>query len=186
MERTGLPLTISVFNNSVSLPARGNMLLFGAPLHPGVRLGTELYWKTRLKHQWFQTLDISAYWIQELHYGLGLSSDFGYRHLTPYNMFYQVSFGLGYLHTFNDGPIFVLNSEGEYEKKTDWGRPHLAPQFGAGIGYDFKLRNEQKLGVFLQYQFQLEYPFTIPGEIPLLPHSCIFLGTRFHFPKKTR
>lgn len=176
----GYPLTVAFFTNTVGLPGHANAFLFSIPLHPGVYIGTEHTWRTSGKHSWCQTAGISAYVIRELHYGVGLSSALIYRHRLPANFYWEAGMGLGYLHTFNYGPIFSLDDQGEYRRKRDWGRPHLAPDINAGLGFRFSLRKNRPVSVFMRYQFQAEYPFTIKGEIPVLPHSNFYIGTIFN------
>lgn len=174
------PVSIAVYSNSVALPGHGNMILFSVPVHPGIYMGTEYFWRSKPKSELFQTAGLSMYVIREMYYGIAVSSAFGSRYYIPCGIFYEGSLGVGYLHTFNYGPVFSLDENGEYQRKTDWGRPHFTPEIAAGAGYRFTLKNENQLSVFIRYQLKIEYPFTTSGEIPFLPHINFYLGARFH------
>ena len=72
----GLPLTVSVFAHSVSLPTfRG----VGKNPNFGLRVGTEFYYRNRPGSQLVQTVNVGFYHHRALQTGLFVSTEFGYR-----------------------------------------------------------------------------------------------------------
>jgi len=173
-------LTIAAYHNMVGLPGTLKFALFSLPIHPGIYAGTEFHYKGNEKGFWYQSAGLSYYEIHLLHKGIVLNTSFGYRKFTRSGIFGEIALNAAYLHTFNDGGIYTFDPQKGYTKQMDWGRPHIAPGIEIGAGYRFKNGNMKNNSLFLLYQFQPEYPFTLAGKIPLLPHTNLFLGTRIN------
>ncbi len=163
----GLPLTVTLFSESVSLPNFRNIFRNG---HFGVRVGTELYYKSSLHRQWFQTINLGYYRHRYLHNGLYLSSEMGYRKFFG-NAFADATVGLGGLMLDSALPRYQPSAEG-YSKASSV-HFKLMPTLGMGAGYRFN-----QLTVFSRYELFGEMPFGFKG-IPALPHKAIHVGTRF-------
>jgi hypothetical protein len=90
--------------------------------------------------------------------------------------------GIGYLHSIPEAQVFKLNANGEYDRKTNFGRAQFMADFVVQIGYEF--RKENPIDVFLNYQFLMQMPF-VNEYVPILPNSALHVGVAF-YPFKTK
>ncbi|MFM9948051.1 MAG: hypothetical protein ACKV1O_08950 [Saprospiraceae bacterium] len=163
-----MPITISVFSESVSLP---NFRGFFKNPNLGVRIGTEFYYRQSSDRQTFQTLQLGYYHHNGLHQGIFASTEFGYRKFIG-NFFADATIGAGYLHLISDLRRYEPNGDG-YRPASQ--RMHkVMPTLGLGLGYRFG-----EMTVFSRYEMFGEIPFSNGGS-PVLPHKALHLGTRFH------
>ncbi len=164
----GIPLTVTVFSESVSLPNFKNVFKNGSL---GVRIGTEFYYSKSDSRQLVQTINLSYYSHKDLHNALSLTSEFGYRRFFG-NAFADATVGMGYMLIHSAMPRYE-NVNGEFIKTSStFGR--FAPTLGLGAGYRFK-----KFSAFSRYEMFGEMPFGFKG-ITALPHKTIHLGTRLN------
>jgi hypothetical protein len=167
--RPGLPLTVSLFSESVSLPNFKNLLKGGI----GIRVGTELYYRNRPGHQFIQTLNVGYYFHPRLQSGLYVNSEVGYRKFIG-NFYTEAFLGGGALGISSRYPSYKRSASGEYQKA-----PQIAlkfmPSASVGVGYRFN----RQTTVFTRYEVFGEMPFS---QI-LLPHKAIHVGTKLSFDK---
>jgi hypothetical protein len=110
--RPALPLTFSLFSESVSLPTLRGLL---RKPNLGVRLGTELYYRNRPGAKLFQTVNLGYYYHRSLHHGLYVSTELGYRrYLGP--LFVDGTIGGGYLHLVSRVPVYAPAGDGSFTK----------------------------------------------------------------------
>ncbi len=166
--RGGIPLTVSVFSESVSLPDfRG---LFRGPGW-GVRLGTELCYRQGDGHRLLQTINLGYYHHPGFQQGVYVSSEFGYRKRFG-GFFADATIGGGYLHLVSSMKRYEPDGEG-YRNASP--RLHkFMPTIGLGLGYQFG-----KMAFFSRYEAFGELPFSYRGA-PALPHRSLHVGTRFN------
>ena len=163
-----LPLTITLFSESVSLPNFRN--IFKNP-NLGIRIGTELYYSKNESRQLIQTINLGYYYHKDFQNGLYLSSEFGYRKFFN-NAFVDATVGVGYLLINSALPRYERNGN-DYERiGNTFGR--IMPTIGLGAGYRF-----DKVSIFSRYEMFGETPFNYKG-VPALPHKAIHVGTRFN------
>lgn len=163
-----IPLTITVFSESVSLPNFKNIFKNGSL---GVRIGTELYYSKSDSRQLIQTINLSYYSHKDLHNAFSLTSEFGYRRFFG-NAFADATVGVGYMLIHSAMPRYE-NVNGDFIKTSStFGR--FAPILGLGAGYRFK-----NFSAFTRYEMYGEMPFGFKG-IPALPHKTIHIGTRLN------
>lgn len=168
MPSGGIPLTVTVFSESVSLPNFKNVFKNGSL---GVRIGTEFYYSKSDSRQLVQTINLSYYSHKDLHNAFSLTSEFGYRRFFG-NAFADATIGVGYMLIHSAMPRYE-NVNGDFIKTSStFGR--FAPTLGLGAGYQFK-----KFSAFSRYEMFGEMPFGFKG-IPALPHKTIHFGTRLY------
>lgn len=166
MPAGGIPLTVTIFSESVSLPNFRNIFKNGSL---GVRIGTELYYSRNTSRQLIQTINLSYYSHKDLHNAVSLTSEFGYRRFFG-NAFADATIGAGYMLIHSAIPRYE-NVNGDFVKASStFGR--FTPTLGLGAGYQFK-----KFSAFTRYEMLGEMPFGFKG-IPALPHKTIHIGTR--------
>jgi hypothetical protein len=165
-ERHRLPLTVTIFSESVSLPNFRNVFKNG---HLGIRVGTELYYTQSAHRQWLQTINVGYYRHKNLQSGLYISSEGGYRHFFG-NAFADATVGVGYLLLDSALPRYERTSSGFAKVSSLHHR--VMPTIGVGAGYRF-----DQFTVFSRYELFGEMPFGFKG-IPALPHKAVHVGTR--------
>ena len=167
------PLIISVYNNATLLPGAGKLGIWGTPVHPGVSLGTEFYYRREARYQWLQTANLAYHYHQYALHSLQLYSEAGYRRLFRNHLDAEARLGLGYLHSIPDSKIFELDKEGIYREQHNYGRPQAMASFALGLGYSFHGQRAPRL--FLHYRFYLQMPF-VNEYVPVLPNTALHLG----------
>ena len=180
--RSQFPVVISVFNTASELPGSGYLGVFTSPIHPGISIGTEYSYKSNTHHQFFQTVNLSYFFHQYAQHGIQLYSEFGYRYWLKNGLHFGPKLGIGYLHSIPEAQVFKLNANGEYDRKTNFGRAQFMADFVVQIGYEF--RKENPIDVFLNYQFLMQMPF-VNEYVPILPNSALHVGVAF-YPFKTK
>jgi hypothetical protein len=162
-----IPLTVSVFSESVSLPDfRG---FFKNP-NWGVRIGTEFYYRRNDSKNVFQTVNLGYYRHSGLQQGIFVSSEFGYRRFIG-NFFADATVGAGYLHLISE--LKRYEPDGGGFKNASQRMHKVMPTVGLGMGYRFG-----DVTFFSRYEVFGEMPFSYGGT-PVLPHKALHLGTRF-------
>lgn len=85
--------------------------------------------------------------------------------------------GLGYMHTFYPGYIYEQNSNGDFEKTNQTGRPHAILNAGIGI----TVIKTGRVKPFIKYELMGETPFA--NGIPFIPHTFLKLGIKYNLKK---
>ncbi|CCH53800.1 hypothetical protein BN8_02925 [Fibrisoma limi BUZ 3] len=167
------PLTVSVFSESVSLPTfRG----FLRKPNVGVRIGTEFYYRNRPGSQLIQTLNVGFYHHRNVHSGLYLNTEFGYRKFIG-NLYAEGFIGVGGLGLSQQLRSYQRTETGDYKPASRF-LVRVMPSVSAGVGYRFRPQSETPVSVFARYELFGETPFSNRG-VPVLPHSAFHIGTRF-------
>lgn len=168
-----LPLTVSLFSESVSLPTLKGF--FRNP-NPGIRIGTEFYYRKRPSSQVFQTANVGYYYHHTLHHGLYLSSELGYRKFIG-PVFLDATVGAGYLLLTSRVPVYKPTGNGEFVKASP--RLHKGmPTLGLGAGYRFT----KAVSLFARYEVFGEMP--LKQDVPVLPHKALHIGARVNLGKQ--
>lgn len=161
------PLTLTLFTESVSLPDFHNTF---SPPNWGVRIGTEIPWRSSENGRLFQTFNVGYYRHKDLQQGLYFSSELGYRHFFG-NLFADATLGGGYLRLVSELPQYESANEGFRKTSTAIGK--FMPTLGLGLGYRIG-----EVSLFTRYEAFGEMPINHQG-VPVLPHSALHLGARF-------
>lgn len=168
-------ITASVFNESTSIPYTR---FFTTPVHPGVQLGAEMPWRENNRLALSPALNIGYMFHQKLFQGLYLNLEMGLDIKTGFGLRFKSKLGLGYLHTFSTGSTY-RQVNGEWEQGGSRGNARLMPALTLGLGYDLKPASARGTEVFVLYRSWLEYPYS-PGFIPIMSHTDLSLGFKFH------
>ena len=172
------PIEISIFDNATLLPGADQWGIVGLPFHPGVSVGTEFRYNENEKNHLFQTVRLAYTFHRYVQQTLQLYSEFGYRRQLGLRWDLEGRIGGGYLHAFPHGGIFSQNSNGQYEKVSNWGRPQAMLSLAGGPGYRVAGTPEKPVRIFLHYQVYMQMPF-VPGYVPLLPNTALHVGLYF-------
>ncbi len=169
-----IPLTVSLFNESTSIPFTR---FFTTPVHPGIQLGTEFIYRVEEDTRLFQTVNISYFYHNHLEQGIGINTELGYAYRFGLGVEISGLLGLGYLHTFTTEQEFTLIN-GQYVHTADKGNARMTPSLSLDIGYNFKKAEKNNPKIFIRYQSWAEYPFS-PDFIPIMSHINFHLGAKF-------
>lgn len=168
----GTPFTVSVFSHAVSLPTfRG----FLKNPNFGIRIGRELYYRSRPGSQLIQTLNAGFYHHHSLQSGLFLNTEFGYRHFIG-GLYAETFVGIGALGLSQHLRSYQFDGSGGFRPASRF-MLRAMPSLSAGLGYRFGQHTASPVSVFTRYELFAEAPFN-NGSIPVLPHSALHIGTR--------
>jgi hypothetical protein len=176
-----VPVNISLFNESTAIPFT-RLLTF--PVHPGIQIGTEFYYKIKKYSRLFQAADICYFYHNYLSQGIGIHTDLGYEYRLKNGIALSGLLGIGYMQTFATTEEFTF-SNGHYEKKADRGNARLCPSFSVDIGYYTNKTVKNSLKIFIRYQSWAEYPYS-PGFIPVMTHINLHAGVKFMISSKRK
>ena len=170
-----LPLTISVFNESTSMPYT---TLWSEPVHPGIQIGTEYRGDSRRRVAFFPSVSVGYMFHRNLFHGLFVSADVGFEYRHPSGVNLKAKLGGGYLKTFATRTEYVLVG-GELVPKKDRGNSRVMPSLTLGLGYRLRPGEARSPEIFMLHQTWLEYPYA--GDfIPLMSHTNLHLGVSLH------
>jgi hypothetical protein len=176
-----VPVNISAFNEATAVPYTR---FFTIPIHPGIQVGTEFNYNTKVHGRLFQTANLSYFFHNYLNQGIGITTEVGYEYRLTFGLALEALLGVGYLHTFATAEEFVFK-DGQYKKKTDIGNSRLYPSLSFEAGYYFRQSDKTSPKIFLRYQSWAEYPYS-PGFIPLMTHINLHLGVKFFIKHKVK
>ncbi|HEX8528724.1 MAG TPA: hypothetical protein VF646_01830, partial [Cytophagales bacterium] len=145
-----------------------------APLHPGVRAGTEFYYGTGGKSGFFQSVSLTYYFHGKLHHHFSLSTRAGYRYHRG-GLFVDAGLGLGYTFLLPDGPVYAYQAGGEFARVRAAGLHRLMTSLGVSAGHRVSLSGRAAYP-YVRYEIVGESPFN--KEVPLLPHIVLEAGVR--------
>lgn len=167
-------ISVSFTTLHTAFPFGSFSKLFTEDLHPGLELGTGFNWSTKAKHDWLQTFQFGYSYHRFVQHSLALYTETGYRYKFYKTFAAEAKLGAGYLHAIPTGKIFKLNDDGEYNTKSNLGRPQMMAGFSLGVN---KKVTASGLAIFLQYQQRLQFPF-IKSYVPLLPSNMLMAGVK--------
>lgn len=171
---------VSVFNAATQLPIGQ---FFSSPVHFGATAGAEFRYNRHASNQWFQTAKLGYSYHQYVQNTIQLYSELGYRRAIWKGTAAELRIGAGYLHAIPATEIFTLK-DGQYQKKTNLGRPQVMAGTALGISYT-QQNTAHPMRFFLDYQFYLQMPF-VKSYVPLLPNTLLHFGVGVPFTMFTK
>ncbi|MEL6866982.1 MAG: hypothetical protein AAFP19_21335 [Bacteroidota bacterium] len=149
------------------------------PYHPGLEVSGTL--RKTDKERNIQYLNVKAgfFYHERLETALYLGGEYQYsQKLFKQRISVDLPLGIGYLHSFYPGEVYEQNSDGDFEKINQFGRPHVYVNLGIGLTY----LGRGKVQPFIRQELLLEAPFA--NGIPAIPHSLLKLGVQIKIEKK--
>ncbi|MGB3545588.1 MAG: hypothetical protein WBA17_01350 [Saprospiraceae bacterium] len=171
----GMPVQISVFTESTSLPFS---TLTTDPIHPGIQIGTHFEGNTDRSLRLYPTLTVGYLFHRKLFQGLYADAGIAVDWRLKVGLNLKADLSLGYLRTYAAQQEFRLVN-GELLPRKDRGNHRIKPSLSLGMGWRLRPRELRSTEVFALYQTWLEYPYS-PGFIPLMSHTNLHLGTKFY------
>ena len=178
-QKKGKEVSLAFTNNHIAYPFASFSKLFSGPFHPGIEAGYHFNWKTKEKHDWWQSFKAGVFHHRFVQTAVPVYTQFGYRY-KPFNRLHlQGALGAGYLHSIPGTAVLKQEENGEYEKAKGIGRPQALINLSVGVRYIMK--GQLGPSIFIQYAQQLQTPF-INSYVPLLPYNSTAIG--FSVPLK--
>ena len=131
--------------------------------HPGVVVGLEAPLEDHVVLAW----NLGTYVHVRNTVGVFTDVELGARHVFPTRLVLEGFAGVGYLHTFVQGPVYVVDDAVNHI--TDLGRPSFMPTVRFGVAAD-----RETLTPFVHVQAFGQYPF----NTHVLPHAALLVGVR--------
>lgn len=167
---------ISFLNANTSFPGSGNLLLTSTTLHPGLDVYFSNSIKSYKKHQFYWSAHTGLFYHRLSQWAVRAFGSIGYQQFfLNHRISISTDLYAGYLHSIPDLQVFKLNSNQNYERSGKWGRPQALAAFGLKPSYHLKLRTQQDIQIFFEYQFMIQTPF-VKNYVPVLPYSIFQIG----------
>jgi hypothetical protein len=167
-------LSIALTNNNTAFPFSKFSSLFTTAFHPGVELGYGFNWKTKPRHDWYQTAKVGYFFHRFVQHAIPVYTQFGYRYKFGEHWRLSSALGAGYLHSIPATAVLKRNADGGYSNGKGIGRSQVLFNLTLGMHYNWRL-HEKPVSTFFAYQQQLQAPF-VKSYVPLLPYNNLALG----------
>ncbi len=180
--RSGKSFSFYITNNHTAYPFASFSKLFVGQVHPGFEAGYEFNWKSKAKHDWFQTFKAGYFYHRFVQHGIPLYTQSGYRYKFGEHFRASSSLGVGYMHSLPATAVLKRNEQGEYSNGKGIGRGQAIANFTIGAHYQLNLQKARPVTLSLQYQQRLQTPF-IKSYVPLLPYNSMQIGASIPLKK---
>lgn len=157
-------LELSAGSMKYAFPASMFAGLFGAPIHPLVKVSGTYQWTPGDKHLLLQKVSVGYGYHRFLQSIIPINTAIGYRFQSG-RLFAEAFLGAGYLHSIPTSPQYVLNNV-VYEATHKLGRAQM--MFNLNLGFGYYLKKDTYIAV--SYENMLQSPF-IKSYVPLLPYN---------------
>ncbi len=173
IKKRSIPLEIKYGNHSF-----GFICPFGkpvqAPFSPSIYVGSEFQSK---RHKFvYRSYGVNWFYHPNVESAVSVLINSNYRFTTKFGLMAEVFWGGGYNHSFIQKHIYKRNSNGLYEKKKNNGAPGILFSVGYNIGYDFSLKTDLELIVFIGQNMTIQVPHYLSTA---LPHNYMQVGVKF-------
>lgn len=163
-------LSISLQSEAIGLPFTNY-----SPIHPGIEVSGTLHQHDKEKSLRYLRAKAGFFYHQRLETAIYLGGEYQYsQKLLNQKLSLDIPVGLGYLHSFYPGELYVQNEAGDFENIDQLGRSHLYVSLGIGLTY----LGSSTIQPFIRQELLLETPFA--NGIPVIPHSLLKIGVQFN------
>ncbi len=174
---------VNLFIHTIGIPDAG--LHFSSPVKGRVGISLNSGWHLKVKDKTATTYQLSFryYHQRDLHYALNLHHEF----IKSFNIGERImgfgGAGGGYLHLFEDAPLYQFK-RGEYSKKKDFGRPKFL--ISLSIGLAIRISKSSPYSITINQQVLGQFPFAVKSGLPLLFQNHTGIGVRRSFKTNTK
>lgn len=148
-------------------------------LHPGLSAGIEY---AVVRNKWrtvHWNADFGGYWHRWNNTSIFLKTSIGSR-FTIGAFFADINLGVGYMHSWAAGGIFVKSEDGGVKQTINWGHPHFMPTGSFLLGWDGSRKNDLPWSIHFGPEVYLQSSF---NHI-FLPHVAVKIGFTYKFNKQ--
>ncbi|MCC5916816.1 MAG: hypothetical protein JJU02_05750 [Cryomorphaceae bacterium] len=157
-----------------ALPFSGVETLLTDVYRPYVEVGYGWALRQREHHSFWFDVNLGYFNHRFIQQALPLMASLQYNYHFNQKISAFSSLNAGYIHAFPHEGRFILNDQGDYEKKKSLGRPQIG--FGLSLGGDYQL--DDRFSVQLSYTVLMQAPF-VNTYVPLLPYGILQIGMHF-------
>ena len=179
-QRQNKAWSFAITNHNTAKPFSKFSSLFGGVVHPGLRISYGFNWQTKPKHDWVQQFHGGYFYHRFVQHAIPLYTDLGYRYKFSKSFSAMAAIGAGYMHSVPATAVLESNAEGEYRNAKGIGRAQAIASFTVEARYHFHSIKSRPIGVFINYQQQIQAPF-INSYVPILPYNGVALGMSIPF-----
>lgn len=163
-------ISISATTEAIGLPFTNYL-----PYHPGFEAKVNLKKTEKPNSIRYVNANVGFFYHQKLETAIYLGGEYQFtRKFNKGKFGLDVPVGLGYLHSFYPGDLYEQTPEGDFEKISQSGRPHLYVNLGVGVSY----LGNARVQPYLRQELMLETPFA--NGIPAIPHSLLKIGVHIN------
>lgn len=166
-----IPLRISVFNESTSIPFT---TIIPKPIHPGIQMGVSRQWNTSQSHYFYQTANLSYFFHNHLYQAVTVSSELGYDYRFKFGLNLKTLFGIGYMMAMNTQQAYEFVN-GDYRKTNNTFMSKAQATLSLGLGYRINPKDNGSPEIFALYQAGAIYPFS-SDFIPAMTQTNFHIG----------
>ncbi len=178
-DTTELPIRVSTFHNAPALPFSGGAVT--PPLHPGLEIAGSFPITQPGDHRFRAGPALGYYYHHLAKHGIYALGQLHYRYRVTDRFHANAHGAVGYLHSIPAIAFYETGNGNGVEKALQWGRPQVAG--GIGIGPAYRVGKEERVTLFLDYRFWLQWPF-VNAYVPVLPNTALHIGVRFPIAQK--
>lgn len=171
--RDYLPLSISLFNQSTSIPFTA---FIPKPIHPGIQVGVSRQWNKSQTHYLYQTANASYFFHNHLYQALTLNTELGYDFRFKFGLNLKAMFGLGYMMAMNTQQAYEF-VDGDYRKTSNSFMSKGQATLSLGLGYRLTPKRANSVEIFALYQAGAIYPFSA-DFIPAMTQTNVHVGIK--------
>lgn len=174
-------ISILFTHNSIGYPIANN--IFEGDLNPGFIIGLEYDYYKSENFDLSGSIFVSGSFHSNSFFGnlFSVGSELIPRFHFRNGVYFDTIIGVSYTHIFSTIPTYTL-SNSSLGKSIDWGRPNLSINIGLGAGYDFDIKLDFPLKLFIRYDFNLVSSFSADlYSNAILPTQSVLIGTSYSF-----
>jgi hypothetical protein len=145
--------------------------------HPGISVELSLYPWCKGKRQIGLCTELGYSYHPRSHHAPFISLALRYRRYTQIHVVFLASAGVGYMHSFLDGPVYEIK-EGAVCRKSHYGYPECMPQVGFGLGYPVSVKDIHTVVPQIHCVVFGRYPY----NSYLLPSAALKAGLEYGIP----
>lgn len=171
----GLPLSISVFDQNVSFPT---YRVVQDPIHPGIRIGTEVWQRGHGNWQRGLQLSVAGYLHPHLYHAVWLDAQYSFRYQIYDKLGVSFTAGAGYQHSFNSATRYELTEAGIETFGPGFGKPNAVVTASVNVHVGLPGDSPKKPELMVGYQVGAQ---TFPSPaFPVIPRTYFHVGFRFY------
>ncbi len=168
----------NIGNNHSSVPFKRFSKLIYSNFHPVYELGKTFDLKEKPNWTWFQTVNVGYFKHRFVQSAIMIYSENGINKKIVNGTSANVKLGAGYMHAFTAPEIVQQNAAGDYEIKSDYGRPQILLSLSFGIEQSIIKNVSNGPKISLSYQIRVQTPY-VQSYVPLLPYNVLKFGLIF-------
>ena len=178
-----IPIQIAIGNHNVGFPYEN--IFYGG--NPSLALGTEFRLNKKIKHRFYAAPNLTFTNNEIIGHSISLYSDLGYRYTHKSGVFSDFALSLGFMSQAYPRKVYEFNETSRtYEESSSSRIGASQVGFGMGFGYDFSLKKNLPIAIFIRNDFFIQSPYFALEMFPIMPQSITKIGIKFNLRKNDK